>query len=208
MMCKKGLDSKVRECGTIYGMDIYSNHELLSLATSINPDLLTGSFQEILDCPSTLKGIGKKKELAVLAVKELVRRLMKEDSRTVRIIRSPEDVVRFSRHHFWQEQKEHFAVLLLNTKNHVIGLKNISIGGLSSSIVHPREVFEAAVLHHSAAIILLHNHPSGDPTPSQEDIKVTERMVKAGTLMDIPVLDHIILGNGRFVSMKEKDMLH
>ena len=206
-MCKKKLDSKIRECGFLYGMDIYSNHELLSLATSISPDILVGGFHEILDCPSMLKGIGKKKELAVLAVKELVRRLMKEEAEEIKTIHGPEDVVRFVRHHFWQEQKEHFAVLLLSTKNHILGLKDISIGNLSSSVVHPREVFETAILHHSAAIILLHNHPSGDPAPSKDDIKVTERLVKASKIMDIPVLDHIILGNGRFVSMKEKDML-
>lgn len=206
-MCKKELDSKVRECGTVYGMGIYSNHELLSLATSISPDILVGGFHEILDCPSMLKGIGRKKELAVLAVKELVRRLMKEDAQEVKIIHGPEDVARYARHHFWQEQKERFAILLLNTKNHIIGLKDISVGSLMASIVHPREVFEAAVLHHAAAIILLHNHPSGDPTPSREDIKVTERLVKASNVMDIPILDHIILGNGQFVSMKEKDLL-
>ena len=206
-MCKKELDSKVRECGTVYGMDIYSNHELLSLATSISPDILVGGFHEILDCPSMLKGIGRKKELAVLAVKELARRLMKEDAKEVKTIQDPEDVARYARHHFWQEQKEHFAILLLNTKNHILGLKDISIGNLSSSVVHPREVFETAILHHSAAIILLHNHPSGDPTPSKEDIAVTHRLMKASNIMDIPILDHIILGNGRFVSMKEKDLL-
>ena len=155
-MCKKELDSKVRECGTVYGMGIYSNHELLSLATSISPDILVGGFHEILDCPSMLKGIGRKKELAVLAVKELARRLMKEDAKEVKTIRGPEDVARYARHHFWQEQKEHFAILLLNTKKHIIGLKDISVGSLTASIVHPREVFEAAILHHAAAIILLH----------------------------------------------------
>lgn len=206
-MCKKELDSKVRECGTVYGMDIYSNHELLSLATNISPDILVGRFHEILDCPSMLKGIGRKKKLAVLAVKELARRLMKEEAKKVKTIHGPEDVARFVRHHFWQENKERFSILLLNTKNHIIGLKDISIGSLTASIVHPREVFETAILHHAAAIILLHNHPSGDPTPSREDIKVTERLVKASNIMDIPILDHIILGNGRFVSMKEKDLL-
>ena len=206
-MCKKELDSKVRECGTVYGMDIYSNHELLSLATSISPDILVGGFHEILDCPSMLKGIGRRKELAVLAVKELARRLMKEDAKDIKTIHGPEDVARFVRHHFWQEQKERFSILLLNTKNHIIGLKDISVGSLTASIVHPREVFEAAILHHAAAIILLHKHPSGDPSPSREDIAVTQRLMKASNIMDIPILDHIILGNGRFVSMKEKDML-
>ena len=147
--------------------------------------------------------------------KEIISQLesLKENSRSfldakeVKTIHDPENVARYARHHFWQEQKEHFAILLLNTKNHILGLKDISIGNLSSSVVHPREVFETAILHHSAAIILLHNHPSGDPTPSKEDIAVTHRLMKASNIMDIPILDHIILGNGRFVSMKEKDLL-
>ena len=206
-MCKQELDRKIRECGAVYGMDIYSNHELLSLATGITPDILTGNFQEILDCPSMLKGIGRKKELSVLAVKELARRLMRENAKEIKIIRGPEDVAHFARPHFWQEAKEHFSILMLNTKNHVLGLKDISVGGLSSSIVHPREVFGTAILHHSAAIILLHNHPSGNPTPSKEDIHVTDRLVKSGELMDIPVLDHIILGYESFISMKEQGMI-
>ena len=95
----------------------------------------------------------------------------------------------------------------MNTKNHIIGIKDVSIGSLTASVVHPREVFETAIMHHAAAMILIHNHPSGDPSPSREDISVTERLVKAGKVMDIPVLDHIILGDERFVSMKEKNLM-
>jgi DNA repair protein RadC len=98
-------------------------------------------------------------------------------------------------------------VLLLNTKNHIISIQEISVGSLTASIVHPREVFETAVKHHAASMILIHNHPSGDPTPSREDIAVTERLVKAGKVMDIPVLDHVILGNNRFASLKERGLL-
>jgi DNA repair protein RadC len=106
------------------------------------------------------------------------------------------------------EQKEHFAVMLLNTKNHIIGMPEVSVGSLSASVVHPREVFRAAIDHAAAAMILLHNHPSGDPTPSREDIAVTDRLVKAGKVMDIPVLDHIVLGSERFTSFKEKGLIH
>jgi DNA repair protein RadC len=109
--------------------------------------------------------------------------------------------------HYRFEQKEHFAVLLLNTKNHVISMPEVSVGSLSASVVHPREVFRAAIDHAAAAMILLHNHPSGDPTPSREDIAVTERLVKAGKIMDIPVLDHVVLGRDRFISLKEKGLL-
>ena len=206
-MCKKDLDLKVRECGAAYGMDIYSDHELLSLVLGISPERLTGGIQDILDFPAKIQGIGKRKELAVFAVKELARRLMRRESRSIEVIHGPEDAAHFAMPYFRQEQKEHFAILMLNTKNHILGLQDISIGSLTASVVHPREVFETAIRHHSAAIILLHNHPSGDPTPSNEDISVTRRLVKAGEIMDVRVLDHIILGDGQFVSMKEKDLM-
>ncbi len=206
-MCKKDLDLKVRECGAAYGMDIYSDHELLSLVLGISPERLTGGIQDILDFPAKIQGIGKRKELAVFAVKELARRLMRRESRSIEVIHGPEDAAHFAMPYFRQEQKEHFAILMLNTKNHILGLQDVSIGSLTASIVHPREVFETAILHHSAAIILLHNHPSGDPTPSKEDISVTQRIEKASKVMDIPVLDHIILGGGRYVSMKKDGVL-
>lgn len=207
MMCKKDLDLKVRECGAAYGMDIYSDHELLSLVLGISPERLTGGIQDILDFPAKIQGIGKRKKLAVFAVKELARRLMRRESRSIEVIHGPEDAAHFAMPYFRQEQKEHFAILMLNTKNHILGLQDVSIGSLTASIVHPREVFETAILHHSAAIILLHNHPSGDPTPSKEDISVTQRIEKASKVMDIPVLDHIILGGGRYVSMKKDGIL-
>ena len=103
--------------------------------------------------------------------------------------------------------KEHFGVVLLNTKNHVLAIREVSVGSLSATIVHPREVFEQAIAVHAASIILFHNHPSGEPSPSREDIAVTQRLVKAGRIMDIPVLDHIILGENRFVSLKERNLL-
>ena len=206
-MCRKDLDLKVREYGAAYGMGIYSDHELLSLVLGISPERLVGGIQEILDFPAKIPGIGKRKELAVFAVKELVRRLMRRESRGIEVIHGPEDAAHFAMPYFKQEQKEHFAILMLNTKNHILGLQDVSIGSLTASVVHPREVFETAIRHHSAAIILLHNHPSGDPTPSNEDIRVTRRLVKAGEIMDVRVLDHIILGDGQFVSMKEKDLM-
>ena len=105
------------------------------------------------------------------------------------------------------EQKENFALILLNVKNHILAMPVISVGSLTASIVHPREVFKTAVQYSAAAIILVHNHPSGDPSPSREDISITERLVKCSKLMDIPVLDHIIIGDDRFVSLKERGMM-
>lgn len=203
------LADKVRECGAAYGMAIYTDQELLSLTMGVAPECFTGkSVREILDFPVGIRGIGPKREIALHAIKELAKRLVKEESRKINVIHGPEDVYDYASPRYRMENKEHFAVMSLNAKNHILALNDISIGSLNASIVHPREVFEEAILHHAAAIILIHNHPSGDPSPSREDINVTQRLVKAGKVMDIPVLDHVILGScGNYVSMKEKGLL-
>ena len=101
------------------------------------------------------------------------------------------------------ERKEFFVCLYLNARNQVIHKEVISIGSLSASIVHPREVFTVAVAHHAASIILAHNHPSGDVSPSKDDIDLTHRLREAGLIMGIEILDHIIIASGDFVSLKE-----
>ncbi|NPV81841.1 MAG: JAB domain-containing protein [Firmicutes bacterium] len=102
--------------------------------------------------------------------------------------------------------REIFSVLLLNTKNQLIGANIVSVGNLNSSLVHPREVFKPAILANALQIILVHNHPSGDPTPSREDIEITRRMIQAGNLLDIPVIDHIILAEDRYASIRERGL--
>lgn len=126
-------------------------------------------------------------------------------------ISSPEDAAEIAAKFFedMSSDREIFAVMLLNTKNHVVGINVVSIGSLTASVVHPREVFKAAILANAASVILTHNHPSGDPSPSREDIGITSRLVQAGRLMDIPVLDHIIIGDGtgRSMSFKASDLI-
>lgn len=127
-------------------------------------------------------------------------------SRTV--IRSPGDAAAIFRDRLKEVDRDQLIVMMLDTKLSVIGLNTVSIGILDSSLVHPREVFKPASIANAASIILAHNHPSGDPMPSQEDRRVTERLVKAGHLMGIEVLDHVIIGDlERFASMKEKGMM-
>ena len=104
-------------------------------------------------------------------------------------------------------KKEYFKVLFLNTKNEILSVENTSIGNLISSIVHPREVFRSAVKKGAAAIIVIHNHPSGNPMPSQNDLDITRRLCEAGQLLGIPVLDHLIIGDGVFISLKEKMLM-
>ena len=155
-----------------------------------------------------IDGVGRVKAATLQAAIELGRRLSVQQAARIEIIHGPEDAAHYAMPRYRFEQKEHFAVLLLNTKNHVLGMPEVSVGSLSASVVHPREVFRAAIDYAAASMILLHNHPSGDPTPSREDIAVTERLVKAGKIMDIPVLDHVVLGNERFTSFKEQGLIH
>lgn len=206
-MCCKEFETKVRECGAAYGMGIYSEKELLSLAIGVDPDKFTGTIQETFDDPRGIHGIGKRKALAVFAVKELSERWLRQKDKPS-TIHAPEDVAAYARDYLALKKKEHFCTMLLDTKNQVIGWQEISIGSLTASIVHPREVFSPAIVHHAAAIILVHNHPSGIPIPSREDRSVTQRLVKAGEILDIRVLDHIIIGRNDFVSMKEKALLN
>ncbi len=106
-----------------------------------------------------------------------------------------------------EEAQEVFGILILNTKNKIVAVHEISRGTLNSSTVHPREVFKPAVLHNAAAIICFHNHPSGDPEPSKEDIEITKRLVEAGEIMGIEILDHIIVGDDGYTSLKERGVM-
>ena len=123
------------------------------------------------------------------------------------IIRRPEDTLPVLEAELSELGYEKFIALALNTKNHVTAVLPVSSGSLNASIVHPRELFQRAILANCASLILAHNHPSGDPVPSPEDIALTRKLIEAGVLLDIPVLDHIVLGYGRYVSFKERGLL-
>lgn len=155
----------------------------------------------------SVNGVGDKKAAVIIAAVELGRRLAIRSAEKITVVHGPDDAARYAMPRFRFERREHFAVMLLNTKNHILGMADISIGSLSASIVHPREVFRAAIDFAAASMILFHNHPSGDPSPSREDIAVTNRLTKAGKIMDIPVLDHIILGHDQFLSLKERGIM-
>lgn len=118
-------------------------------------------------------------------------------------IRSPQDAFVFLEDMRFLKQ-EHFVCLCLNTKNQVLHRETVFVGSLNSSIVHPREVFQLALKKTSASILVAHNHPSGDPSPSREDIEVTRRLLDVGKIMGIDLLDHLIIGDGKFYSLKEK----
>ncbi|HLR11564.1 MAG TPA: DNA repair protein RadC [Sporosarcina sp.] len=151
-----------------------------------------------------VNGIGRAKAVQVLAAVELGKRMHRKSSIERYVIRSPEDAANYLMTDMSTLQQEHFVALFLNVKNEVIHKETIFIGSLNASIVHPRELFREAVKRSAASIICAHNHPSGNPAPSQEDINVTKRLVDAGEMMGIDVLDHLIIGDHRFISLKEK----
>lgn len=156
---------------------------------------------------SRTKGVGPVKAIQIAAFVELGKRLAvpAEDDRA--IIASPEDAAMQLMPFLRGQSKEEFWAILLNSKSQMITKVQISVGILDNSPVHPREVFTAAVVEGAQSIIVAHNHPSGDPTPSPEDRLVTNRLVEAGKLMGIAVLDHVILGDGRYVSMRERGLM-
>jgi DNA repair protein RadC len=162
--------------------------------------LKSASFEEL----TAIKGIGPAKALLIMAGLELGKRMSSSLPLERIIVRSPKDVAGVMMEELRYHTQEHFVCLYLNTKNHIIGRETIFIGSLNSSIVHPREVYKEAIRRSSASVICLHNHPSGDPAPSREDIEVTRRLQEAGRILGIELLDHIIIGDGQFYSLKEK----
>lgn len=197
-------------------MDNYSEEfkELLSIcisekSRSYSIQQLTNQFstvQELMEATEQqlikIKGIGKGKARQITAMLKLVKVLTspKEENYA---LRSPKDVFNLLEPDFRYEQKEHFICLFLNTKNRLIFKEVISVGSLNAAIVHPREVFHAAIRRSSASLICAHNHPSGDPEPSIEDVNLTKRLIAAGEIIGIEVLDHVIIGSNRFYSLKE-----
>lgn len=133
-------------------------------------------------------------------------KLVKESSMLYkqRRVRSPQDSYELFRDYLGDVDREHFVVACLDTKNQPTNISTVHIGSLNASIVHPREVLKTAILSNAASIICCHPHPSGDPTPSPEDIDVTERLAEVGKIVGIELLDHIIIGDGKFISLKEK----
>ena len=164
--------------------------------------LAKASFSEL----EKIKGVGSAKVTQIKAAFELGRRMLVESPEERPQIRSPADAANLLMMEMSLLDQEHLKLLLLDTKNRVLKMPTVYIGNLNTSVIRVGELFRYALRDNCAAIIVAHNHPSGDPTPSPEDVRVTERIVKAGNLLDIDVLDHIIIGKQRFVSLKERGL--
>ena len=171
------------------------------------PQGLAGVHQWTYEKLTKLKGIGAVKATQILCVLELARRLSKSDALKHLSFTSPASIAEYYMEDMRHQKQEHMKLLMLNTKTMLIGESNISKGTVNASLISPRELFIEALERNAVSIILLHNHPSGDPTPSREDILITKRICEAGNLIGIELLDHIIIGNNCYISFVEKQMM-
>ena len=205
------------------GADALSSQELLALiigrgipkksVMTIAQELL-GRFgnvkaigQATLEELSQIKGIGIATAAQIKACFELAKRENLEADEESFEIRNPESIFKLISSNIKDKAKEHFKLILLNSRNRKIGISSISTGTLTTSLVHPREVFRDAITHSAASVILAHNHPSGDPEPSEDDLKITRKLVESGKILGVEVIDHIIIGRNSFYSFREKGLI-
>jgi DNA repair protein RadC len=168
---------------------------------------LKGMAMATVEQLSQVKGIGLAKAAQIKAAFELANRLEGYSEAADRSpVKTPDDVAGLVKSRLRGKKKEYFLALLLDTRNQLIKVSEISIGSLDSSIVHPREVFKEAISASAASVIFVHNHPSGDPEASEDDIKLTKRLAEAGEIVGIDVLDHIIIGDKKYFSLKGKGL--
>jgi len=166
------------------------------------PGLARASFTEL----RAEKGLGLAKTSQLKAALELGRRMLMIAPEDRFVVRSPSDVAQLLMAEMSHLEQEHFRVLYLDTRNRLLGSETVYVGSLNASHIRVSEVFREAVKRNCASIIVVHNHPSGDPTPSPEDVEVTRQLVAAGNLLDIEVLDHLVIGQQRFVSLRERGL--
>lgn len=154
-----------------------------------------------------IKGIGKVKAIQILAIAELSKRITSARARESLVFHQPETIAAYYMEQLRHKEQEVLICMMLDTKNQLLGERELFRGTVNASIISPREVFLDALRQQAVNIILIHNHPSGDPSPSREDVLITERIRQAGELLEIHLLDHIVIGDHQYVSFREKEML-
>lgn len=215
---------KPKEKLLTYGAETLSNSELLSIIIGAGikrenavelssrilkkfndlDGILNAEYNDII----SIEGIKSGKASQIMALCELFKRFrtLKAGRKDIKIT-SPRDLADLLMGEMSHLNQEVLKVITLSTKNIIIEAMDVFKGSLNNSIVHPREIFKRAISNHSASVIICHNHPSGDPTPSKEDINITLRIKECGKIIGIPLIDHIIIGNNKFVSLKEKGLI-
>ena len=176
--------------------------EILNL--SRNREGLTGLYQLSLAQLQSVKGVGKVKAVQIKCIGELSKRIAAATARKGLSFNQPETIAEYYMERLRHEEQELLICMMLDTKNHLLGEEMVFKGTVNSSLVNPREIFLAAVSYHAVGILLVHNHPSGDPTPSRADMDFTERVRRAGDILGIPLIDHIIIGDHRFLSFRQR----
>lgn len=217
-------EERPREKLLFQGKEFLSNSELLAIllrtgsreksVLSLAQEILTMNEDGILfleGCSpeelSQIRGIGTAKACQILSAIELGKRIATHPRKNQMEITNPDDIVQLFMEKMRYYKKEHFKVLLINAKGQIIEETETSIGDLCSTLIHPREVFCQAVKRSAASVLFVHNHPSGDPQPSNQDIETTKRLMEAAEILGIHVLDHIIIGDGRYISLKSKGLM-
>jgi DNA repair protein RadC len=165
--------------------------------------VLSASFEEL----QQINGIGPSNAIGIKLFQELSKRYAKEKITPNILLDSPQLIFEYLREKIGKEKKEHFTIICLDIRNNLI-VDDVSMGTLSASLVHPREVFKKAILNNASHVVMAHNHPSGNPSPSDEDILTTKRLVEAGKILGIAVIDHIIVTQTSYVSLKEQGRIH
>ncbi|MCL5991779.1 MAG: DNA repair protein RadC [Bacteroidetes bacterium] len=216
-------DERPRERLILHGPASLSDSELLAILINTGSKGFSAvdAARELLDKFTSItllascdmselkktKGVGPAKAVKLAAAFEIAKRIKSEPFSQKKILRTPEDVANYYIPRFQGERVETFLTLLLNSTNQVFREIDVAKGTLNSSIVHPREVFRVAITESAAAIILIHNHPSGNLEPSKEDLLITKQLVEAGKIIDIKVLDHIIIAGDSFTSFAQKGLI-
>lgn len=217
-------NEKPREKLLKEGKEKLSNIEILSIligsgtkdrsAMELAADIISmdkSGIKYLSDCRpeelSRIRGIGKARACEILAAVELGKRIASVPVDERSVIKSSSNIADIFMERMRYYKKEHFVSLMINAKGQIIEETEISIGDLCSSTTHPREVFVEAVRRSAGSVAFIHNHPSGDPTPSEADILTTKRLMEAGEILGIPVLDHIIIGDGKYVSLRASGMM-
>ncbi|MBI3320437.1 MAG: DNA repair protein RadC [Candidatus Omnitrophica bacterium] len=218
------VSERPRERLMALGPELLSEQELLCCilgrgiageSVLVTAQRLLGAFGDVrgiaeasVEQLSTIRGVGAAKAIQLKASVELARRTAKASASTPRAVDTAEAAAALIRPHLADKKKEHFVALLLDNRHRVIRLQPIAVGSLSASLVHPRELFKEVIAASAAAVIVAHNHPSGDPEPSEQDLALTKRLVQAGKLLGIEVLDHLIVGSNEVVSLKALGVIH
>lgn len=213
------LEERPRERLIKYGPKALSNSELLAIILRngskkenvlelskrlLKEDNIKSLSRKRINSLKNNLGIGTAKACQIIACFELGRRLAAFKDTSTPMINNVQDIAKIFMVEMSSLKKEHFKGIFLDSRKRIIKDETIFIGSLNASIIHPREIFQVALEEGSAAVILLHNHPSGNPEPSDDDIKITKQLVKAGEILGIEVLDHIIIGNKKYFSFREK----